>query len=253
MDEPPDVAVIIPIFEEQDSIQQVLSDLEITLGPNGKIYLVADSQNDGTIPVVIDFLSKSLLNVQILIQSPNFGPANAITFGIRNSVEPYIVLMTADNSDDTRDIIRIVEILKSGKCVVSSSRYMRNGKHIGGPILKHILSRIAGVVSKFIIRSGTSDPTNLFKGVTRDFVSTIEIESNSGFTIGLELVAKAQLHQLNGVSEISTIWHERIAGESSFKIYKWLPNYLYWYLMLIKYKIYSEIKLFLKRVMKSKN
>ena len=166
MSKPLDIAVIIPIYEEQDSIQQVLSDLEITLGPTGKIYLVVDNQNDRTIPAVMDFLSKSLLNIQILNQSPNFGPANAITFGIRNSVEPYIVLMTADNSDDSRDIIRIVEILKSGKCVVSASRYMRNGKHIGGPVLKHILSRVAGVFSKFFLCSGTSDPTNLFKGVS---------------------------------------------------------------------------------------
>jgi glycosyltransferase involved in cell wall biosynthesis len=240
---PLDIALIIPIFEEQDSIHQVLSDLEITLGPTGKIYLIVDSENDGTIPVVMNFLSKSVLNIQILNQSPNFGPANAITFGIRNSVEPYIVLMTADNSDDTKDIFRIVEILKAGKCVVSASRYMRNGEHIGGPVLKHILSRVAGVVSKFIIRSGTSDPTNLFKGVRRDFISTIEIESNSGFTIGLELVAKAQVHQFNAVSEISTIWHERSAGASSFKIYKWLPTYLYWYCMLIKYKVFSVFKL----------
>jgi glycosyltransferase involved in cell wall biosynthesis len=238
----PDIAVIIPIFEEQDSIQRVLSDLEITVGTAGKIYLVADNQNDGTILVVKDFMSESSLSIQILDQSPNFGPANAITFGIKNSLEPYIVLMTADNSDDTRDIIRIVEVLKSGKCVVSASRYMRNGKHIGGPILKHILSRVAGVVSKFILRSGTSDPTNLFKGVTRDFISTIQIESKSGFTIGLELVAKAQVHQFNAVSEIPTAWHERTAGKSSFRIYKWLPNYLFWYYMLIHYRILSVLK-----------
>ena len=238
----PDIAVIIPIFEEQDSIQQVLSDLEVALGSTGKIYLVADSQNDGTILVIKDFMSKSSLSIQILNQSPNVGPAKAITFGINNSVEPFIVFMTADNSDDTRDVIRIVEVLKSGKCVVSASRYMRDGKHVGGPILKHILSRVAGILSKVLLQSGTSDPTNLFKGVTRDFISTIHIESNSGFTIGLELVAKAQIHQFNGVSEIPTVWHERVAGTSSFKIYKWLPHYLYWYCMLITYRIRSIFK-----------
>ena len=62
----PDIAVIIPIFEEQDSIQRVLSDLEITVGTAGKIYLVADNQNDGTILVVKDFMSESSLSIQIL-------------------------------------------------------------------------------------------------------------------------------------------------------------------------------------------
>ena len=180
----PDIAVIIPIFEEQDSIQRVLSDLEISVGTAGKIYLVADNQNDGTILVVKDFMSESSLSIQILDQSPNFG---------------------------------------------------------------HILSRVAGVVSRFVLRSGTSDPTNLFKGVTRDFISTIQIESKSGFTIGLELVAKAQVHQFNAVSEIPTAWHERTAGKSSFRIYKWLPNYLFWYYMLINYRILSVLKFSGKR------
>jgi dolichol-phosphate mannosyltransferase len=240
----PDIAVIIPIFEEQDSIQQVLSDLEITAGQSAKIYLIADHQQDGTIFAVNDFMAKSSLNIKILIQSPNFGPANAISFGIKNSVEPFIVLMTADNSDDAKDITEIVEVLKSGKCVVSASRYMSTGKHIGGPIVKHILSRTAGIASKYVLRSGTSDPTNLFKGVTRDFISTIQIESSSGFTIGLELVAKAQVHQFNAVSEIPTVWHERKAGKSTFRTYRWLPSYLYWYYMLVKYRIRSAYKFF---------
>lgn len=238
----PDIAVIIPIFEEQDSIHQVLSDLEINLGQSVKIYLIADHQQDPTILAVNDFVENSTLNVEILIQSPNFGPAKAITFGINNSIEPFIVLMTADNSDDVKDITEIVEVLKSGKCVVSASRYVSAGKHIGGPIVKHILSRTAGIASRFVLRSGTSDPTNLFKGVTRDFISTIQIESSSGFTIGLELVSKAQVYQYNGVSEIPTVWHERKAGKSTFKLFKWLPSYLYWYYMLIEYRIRSVYK-----------
>jgi dolichol-phosphate mannosyltransferase len=234
-----DIAVIIPVFQEQDSIRQVLSDLERDLGVNGTIYLVADTEDDGTILAAQDFIDRSSINIEIMIQSPDFGPAKALKFGIANSVEPYIVFMTADNSDDTKDIIELVRILKSGKCVASASRYMKNGKHIGGPALKHFLSRTAGVISKFILHSGTSDPTNLFKGVSRDFISSIEVESNFGFTIGLELVAKAQIHKKNAISEIPTIWRERVLGKSTFKFYRWLPTYMYWYCKLIGYRIQS--------------
>lgn len=235
----PSIAVIIPIFEEQESIERVLTRLQQVLGSNGKVYLVADNESDSTILQVKKFMSKSPLSIDVLIQYPNSGPAKAIVFGIENSVEHFVIFMTADDSDDVEDIPKLVELLNAGFCLVSASRYMKHGRHIGGPVVKHALSRVAGITSKFILRSGTSDPTNLFKGVDRSFLSSIEIESDFGFTIGLELVAKAQLHQSRGVSEIPTIWKERITGESTFRFIRWLPSYLYWYCRLIQYRALS--------------
>ena len=234
-----DIAVIIPIHEEEHSIRRVLIDLIQNVGSNVSVYLIADDSKDSTIPIVKTFVSEFDCNIKILIQEYSSGPANAIRTGLKFSSEKYIVLMTADDSDNSKDILPLIEILKSGRLVACASRYAKGGQHIGGPKIKHFLSKSAGLFSMFILRTGTSDPTNLFKAVTRNFVSEIEIESSSGFTIGIELVAKAQLQKENSVSEIPTIWHERKLGKSSFKIYKWLPNYATWYFKLIAYKIYS--------------
>ena len=54
------------------------------------------------------------------------------------------------------------------------------------------------------------------------------IDSRDGFEIGLELTAKARRRRLP-VAEIPTIWLDRPAGDSSFKVRKWLPKYLRWY------------------------
>lgn len=238
----PSISIIIPIFEEQESIERVLIKLQEVIGSNGKVYLVADNESDSTIFQVKKFMSKSPLSIEVLIQYPNTGPAKAITFGIENSVEPFVIFMTADDSDDVEDIPKLVDLLTQGFCLISASRYMKLGKHIGGPVVKHALSRIAGITSKFILRSGTSDPTNLFKGVNRNFLSSIEIESEFGFTIGLELVAKAQTYQSRGVSEIPTIWKERVAGESTFRFLRWLPSYFYWYCRLIQLRALSLVR-----------
>ena len=52
------------------------------------------------------------------------------------------------------------------------------------------------------------------------------------FEIGIEILVKT--HVLNfAITEVPTIWKDRYAGTSKFKLWKWLPNYLKWYFYLI--------------------
>ena len=46
-------------------------------------------------------------------------------------------------------------------------------------------------------------------------------------------MAKAHIHG-NKICETPTVWTDRIAGESNFKLLKWLPGYLKWYLYAFK-------------------
>ena len=48
--------------------------------------------------------------------------------------------------------------------------------------------------------------------------------------MALELTVKAHL-QGRRIAELPTIWEERTAGASNFKLAKWLPRYLRWYLL----------------------
>ncbi len=56
----------------------------------------------------------------------------------------------------------------------------------------------------------------------------VGIESDTGFEIGIELVAKARRLRLP-VAEIPTIWLDRAFGASNFQLAAWLPRYLRWY------------------------
>jgi hypothetical protein len=56
----------------------------------------------------------------------------------------------------------------------------------------------------------------------------VRIESKQGFEIALELTVKAQLAGLK-ITEIPSYWTDRTAGESRFRMWKWMPNYLRWY------------------------
>lgn len=227
-----EIAIIIPVFNEQDTIAKVLRDIDRSLIEPAIVYLIADIASDPTIPAAELIARRLVTQVRILIQNGARGPASAIKLGIDSSEEKLIVFMTADDSDDARDIPLLISALRSGAAVACASRYTKGGEHIGGPKLKHFLSRLAGRIVRHIKRLNTCDPTNLFKAVTRDFLDNVTIESKFGFTLGLELVGKANIGSYS-IVEVPTIWHERTMGASSFKTLKWLPTYTYWFLRLI--------------------
>ena len=89
-------------------------------------------------------------------------------------------------------------------------------------------SRSAGRSLWLLAHAGTRDATNSFKAYSTEFVRSVGIDSRDGFEIGIELTAKARRMRLP-VAEIPTIWLDRQAGVSNFKIAKWMAAYLRWY------------------------
>ena len=135
----------------------------------------------------------------------------------------------ADLSDPPRVINDMVHTaIETGAAVVCGSRYMRGGSQTGGPFLKGMMSRMAGLSLHFLAGLPTHDPTNSFKLYRKDFLEQIQIESTGGFELGIELVIKAWKRGFL-VKEVPTSWQDRAAGQSNFQLRKWLPHYLRWY------------------------
>ena len=104
---------------------------------------------------------------------------------------------------------------------------MKGGRQIGGPVIKRLLSRTAGLTLYYIARMPRKDATNNFKIYSRRAKELIDIESERGFEIGLELVVKAFKYGMT-IKEVPTVWRDREIGRSRFKLIKWMPAYLRW-------------------------
>jgi hypothetical protein len=105
---------------------------------------------------------------------------------------------------------------------------MRGGRQIGGPRLKRLLSRAAGLTLHWFAGVPTHDATNNFKLYSRRFLDSVTIESSAGFELALELTVKATAEGWQ-IAEIPTTWRDRTSGKSNFRMRKWLPHYLHWY------------------------
>jgi hypothetical protein len=122
----------------------------------------------------------------------------------------------------------MVTLAEGGADVVCGSRYMPGGRQIGGPVLKGLMSRLAGLTLHWFCGLPAHDLTNGFRAYRRSFLERTPILSATGFSLGLELAVRA--HFGGGkIAEVPTTWHDRTAGQSHFRVLAWLPHYLYWY------------------------
>jgi dolichol-phosphate mannosyltransferase len=223
----PRVSVVIPVYNEGDAIIPIIERILESVSLSSEILIVFDSEDDTTRPVA-ESLSSQHKNIRPLLNTYGRGPAFAIRFGIDSATAPVAVVTMADGCDDPAQIDVLTRLVERGVVVAAASRYARGGQQVGGPFLKGFLSRMAGLSLYWIARVGTRDATNSFKAYNVSFARQVHIESDKGFEIGIELVAKARRYR-QPVAEVPTIWLDRAFGTSNFKLWAWLPRYLHWY------------------------
>ncbi|HEY8302721.1 MAG TPA: glycosyltransferase [Jatrophihabitans sp.] len=221
------VSIVIPAYNESTDILPVLDRLLESVTLPCEVLIVVDTPDDTTIPA-IDSYAGSDAPVRVVINDLGRGPANAIRYGIHQAQAPVVVVTMADGCDDPRQIDELTRLVERGVVVAAASRYMPGGQQVGGPVFKRFLSKNAGRSLYWFARIGTRDATNSFKAYNREFVEAAGITSRDGFEIGLELTAKARRLRLP-VAEIPTIWLDRPAGVSNFKLATWITKYLRWY------------------------
>lgn len=224
----PRVSVVIPAYDEGLGIEPVLRRLLEAVRLPCEIVVVVDDPSDSTVKVVEE-VARDDQRVRHLVNTYGRGPANAIRFGLAHVAAPVAVVTMADGSDDPQQIDDLARLVERGVVVAAASRYAHSGQQVGGATMKRLLSRAAGFSLHWFARVGTRDATNSFKAYNVAFVEAAGIESDAGFEIGIELVAKARRARLP-VAEVPTIWLDRAFGASKFELGEWLPRYLRWYL-----------------------
>ena len=222
-----ELAIVLPVYNEGEAVEPILRALSAGVETPHELVVVYDFDEDTTVPVVAR-LAGDIPGLRGLRNDLGRGVLNAMKAGIAGTDAPYVLISMADGSDEPHLVDSMVALARSGADVVAASRYMRGGRQVGGPLLKRSMSRIAGLTLFWFAGVPTHDPTNNFKLYSRRFLDAVTIESTAGFELALELTVKAT-GMGRAVVEVPTTWRDRTAGQSNFKLRKWLPHYLHWY------------------------
>ena len=229
--ESPLLSIVLPVYNEGENIREALSRLEKEVRTACTVLVVYDFEEDTTLPVLEELLPSlpPHFPVEKVRNKYGRGVLYAIRTGMEAAATPYVVVTMADLCDPPHVIDLLVAKAEEEKAdIVCASRYMKGGSQKGGPFLKGLMSRTAGLTLHYFAGLPTSDPTNSFKLYRKEFLENTPIESTGGFELGIELVVKAHASGKT-VREVPTSWSDREAGKSNFKLMKWLPKYLKWY------------------------
>lgn len=228
------LTIVIPVYNEKENIRQALRQIGKDVKEKCQIFIVYDSDEDNTLPAVKAEQAILSLSIKLIKNKYGKGALNAIKTGLEAADSKYVIVTMADLSDPPSVINNMLLVAeKDNADVVCGSRYMHQGKQVGGPFIKGLMSKTAGLTLYWLARVPTHDATNSFKLYRKEYLNSVSFESSGGFELGIELVVKAYLAGRK-ISEVPTTWHDRTNGQSNFKMLDWIPNYLKWYFIAYK-------------------
>ena len=230
------LSIVMPVYNEGEVIEKTIQGVETKVKIPHELLIVYDMDDDTTVRPVQN-LQKKYPNVKLVKNIYGRGALNALKTGLKKAQGEAVCVMMADLTDDPEILNQMYEKYKKGFDVVAASRYMKDGRQIGGPILKQILSRVAGISLHYLVGLPTHDATNSFRLYSKKLLDKVKIESDGGFELAIELTVKAHFSGYQ-VTEVPTTWIY-LTKESRFYLAKWLPKYLKWYFWAINKKLHG--------------
>lgn len=227
--------ICVPVYNEGENIIPLLNALKEKVNLEFRLLVIYDMEEDNTLPVLRPVMEQYPFPIHLIRNQYGRGVANAIRTGMDHVQEEYWLVTMADLSDEPATIPLMYQKMQEGYDMVAGSRYMRGGRKHGGPFLKSLFSRCAGWGMHILVGIPIHDLSNAFKMYRTEVSRRIPLESDDGFELCTELALKTYLAGYR-LTEVATEWYDRTAGESNFKMWKWLPKYLKWCLYAMQYK-----------------
>lgn len=120
------ISIIIPLYNEENSIKEVLERIPKKL--SFEIIVVDDGSTDGSIERIKEM---NLKNVRLFRHKRNRGYGAAILTGIKKAKGDIIVTLDSDGQHDPNEISRLIQPLLSNEAdMVIGSRYLGNCHYI---------------------------------------------------------------------------------------------------------------------------
>ena len=160
----PDVSVVVPVFNEQENIPILQSELRAALtGLDYEIIFVDDGSIDRTAERI-----EAAPNIRVIRFEKNAGQSAAIYAGVHAARGATVVLIDADLQNDPADIPRLLAGIARGADLVCGYREQRRDTRV-----KRLTSWIANAVRSRFTKDGVRDTGCTLKAMRRECVGAL--------------------------------------------------------------------------------
>ena len=144
-----DLSVVVPIYNEEGSLPELVQQLLDALHPTGESFelvLINDGSGDQT-SEVLNKLSKKVKELVCVSLRKNYGQTAAMAAGFDIARGEFIVSLDGDLQNDPADIPLLISKLREGYDLVSGWRYDRKDAALKRKLPSKIANRLIGRVT----------------------------------------------------------------------------------------------------------
>ncbi|MEX0599176.1 MAG: glycosyltransferase family 2 protein [Rhodothermales bacterium] len=218
-DAPLDVSVVVPVYDEEQSLPELADQIRSTCSDAGltfEVWFVDDGSRDASWSVITR-LHEGDPRFRGLRFRRNYGKSAALALGFERASGSYVVTMDADLQDDPAEIPNLVAKLKEGYDLVSGWKKTRHD-----PIGKRVPSKFFNAVTRVISGIPLHDFNCGLKAYHLDVVKSVNVYGELHRYIPL----LAKWEGYDRISEMPVRHRPREYGRSKFGLDRFIKGFL---------------------------
>ena len=180
------LSVVIPCYNEKDSLLDILDKVKNAPIENKEIIIVDDMSTDGTRELLKEKVEP--LVDKIIYHEQNTGKGGALSTGFAAATGDVVIIQDADLEYDPNEYPKVVTPIFNGECkVVYGSRFLN--QKAKGYVLNRLANKGLTVLSNMRTKQKLTDMETCYKAFDRQLIQSVEIEEKR-FGFEPEITAK---------------------------------------------------------------
>ena len=164
------ISVIIPLYNEEESIEILYSELLINLkGYEFEIIFINDGSFDNSSNIIKNIIKTDKIHLIELYK--NYGKSAALSEGFKYCKGDYVITLDADLQDDPAEIPKLIEVLNTSDFDIISG-WKKDRKD---PLSKRFPSKIFNIITRLLSGIKIHDFNCGLKIYKRKVVKSIEV------------------------------------------------------------------------------
>jgi len=184
----PKLSVVIPVYNEAETIEQIVDAVRGSEVDDLEIILVDDGSTDGTREVLRQKLEPCV--ERVIYHERNEGKGAALRTGFAAASGDVVIVQDADLEYDPREYPKLIEPIVAGRAdVVFGSRFAGGEPHRVLYFWHYVINRFLTMLSNVFTNLNLTDMEVCYKVFRREIIQKIRIEENR-FGFEPEITAK---------------------------------------------------------------
>jgi len=177
------VSIIVPVYNEDRFIQQVVDEL-LGLRFDKEIIVIDDGSTDNTRSILGEYESNK--EIRIIYHKNNKGKGGAIKTGVSEATGDYIIIKDADVEQSSDEIEKFFPEIEKGYKAVFGTRVLEWGDKYN---IRHTANLFFTILLNALFKTHLTDIMTGYKMIKTDLFKSLRLDAN-GFNIEPEITIR---------------------------------------------------------------